>query len=87
MKRSKQEAIRKFFPTESARRRASKALKDDVASLLLQYPPSLVSRVREMKRQGWSLRKIYEVLGKDQRVLEVAMHLAVEGQAEEIGDC
>ena len=81
----KKELIQQFFPTEADRSRASRAIDAEASRFLSRYPGTLVQKVRALKKSGLSLKEIYETLGRDPRIPEIAMHLAVKGQAEEIG--
>ncbi len=81
----KKKLIWQFFPTEVSRERASKAIDAEATRMLSRYPVALVRKVQALKASGLPLKKIYETLGRDPRVPEIAMHLAVKGQADEIG--
>ncbi len=83
--KDKREMIHNFFPTELSRERAFGALGAEVSQLLSKYPASLVQKVQQLKASGMPLKKISEALDRDPRIPEIAMHLAVKKQAEEIG--
>ncbi len=78
--------IRRFFPTREARTRASEMIDREASVLLTRYPATLVRQVKGLKAAGLSLREISEKLGRDPRIPEIALHLAVKKQARAIGD-
>lgn len=82
----KKELTKKFFPEKESRVKAAEAIATQASSLLSRYPQNLVQQVQKLKASGLSLREIYDALGQDLRIPEIAMHLAVKNQAEEIGE-
>ncbi len=80
----RRELIHRFFPSEADRTRVSRAIDAEVTQLLANYPRDLVQKVRALKVSGHSLKQISEALDHDPRIPEIALHLAVKGQAEEI---
>jgi hypothetical protein len=77
--------IEQFFPDARGRERAFRDIDEKASRLLASYPPELVESVRRLKTGNKPLKEIYQTLGEDPRVLEIAMHLAVKHQAAEIG--
>jgi len=82
----KKELVGKFFPEKESRVKAAEAIATQASSLLSHYPRNLVRQVQRLKASGLSLREIYDALGQDSRIPEIAMHLAVKNQAREIGE-
>ena len=80
----RRELIHRFFPSEADRKRASQAIGGEAARLLANFPQDLVQKVQALKVSGLSLKQISEALDHDPRIPEIALHLAVKGQAEEI---
>jgi hypothetical protein len=81
----KNEMIKNFFPDARGREKAARDIDRKVSDCLAAYPPELVERVRRLKIKNKSLKEIFQSLGEDSRVLEIAMHLAVKRQAADIG--
>ncbi len=81
----KGDMIKKFFPDARGREKAARDIDQKASDCLAAYPPKLVEKVRRLKTSDMPLKKIYQSLGEDPRVLEIAMHLAVKRQAAELG--
>ena len=73
-----------FFRDEEGRKKAGEHLSREAKGLLSKYDPDLVEEVRRRKQAGEKLKQIYQDLGENPDVLDIAMHLAVSNQADAI---
>lgn len=80
----KQDMYDKIFRDAEGRRKTGEHLIKEARAFLDKYDPDLVETIRQRKQAGESLMKIYLDLGEKQEVIDIAMHLAVLKQGEEI---
>ena len=73
-----------FFRDDEGRKKAGEHLSREAKGFLAKYDAELVEEVRRRKQAGENLKQIYQDLGENPDVLDIAMHLAVSKQAEEI---
>ena len=80
----KNDVYDKFFRDDEGRQKAGEHLTREARELLDRFDPVLVETVRQRKAAGETLREIYHDLDENPDVLEIAMHLAVFNQGEDI---
>lgn len=81
---AKQDLYDDFFRDEEGRKKAGEHLSREAGELLARYDPALVEEVRRRKQAGEKLKQIFQDLHENPDVLEIAMHLAVYNQGQEI---
>ena len=80
----KHDTYDKIFRDAEGRRKTGGHLIREARAFLDKYDPELVETIRHRKEAGESLMKIYLDLGEKQEVIDIAMHLAVLKQGEDI---
>ena len=73
-----------FFRDDEGRKKAGEQLSQEARRFLAKYDAELVKEVHRRKQAGEKLKQIYQDLGENPDILDIAMHLAVSKQADAI---